>query len=112
MKLSWKEKFESGYVRDRIIRSTESCIKTVSSRREKYKNWHSDDTKNKIAESLSKNIVQLTLAGEFVKEWQSSQEVEKSTDIFGTSVRRCCRGKNKSAGGYRWIYASEYHELV
>lgn len=62
--------------------------------------------------TLSNPIVQLDSCGKFVREWLSSQEVDRETNIHGTVVRKCCRNKVKSAGGYKWMYAKDYYNTI
>ena len=82
----------------------------------------SEETKKKISESLkgkpkseeqkkkmrndkrSKKVRQLTLDGEFVREWSSLKECERNGFDHG-AVGRCCNGKQKSAYGFKWCYA-------
>ena len=82
----------------------------------------SEETKKKISESLkgkpkseeqkkkmrndkrSKKVRQLTLDGEFVREWSSLKECERNGFDHG-AVGRCCNGKQKSAYGFKWQYA-------
>ena len=53
-------------------------------------------------------IIQLTLEGQFIRKWSAAREVERELGISHTNIIACCRGKQKSAGGYRWVYASDY----
>ena len=56
-------------------------------------------------QKLSKKILQFTKSGEFVKEWQSMNEVERVLGIQHSNICACCKGKLPSAGGYVWRYA-------
>ena len=53
-------------------------------------------------------IVQLTLDGKFIRRWGASREVERELGIYHSRISECCNGKRNSAGGFRWIYASDY----
>ena len=53
----------------------------------------------------SKPIVQLTLNGEFVKEYPSQMEVERVLGINHSNVSAACKGKIKTLKGYVWRYA-------
>ena len=37
----------------------------------------------------------------------SSEEMGRSLGLFGTSIRRCCRGVQKTAGGYHFRWATK-----
>lgn len=53
------------------------------------------------------SIVQLTLGCQFIKKWSCAMEVERKLGIYHGDIIKCCRGKRKSAGGYKWKYASD-----
>ena len=52
----------------------------------------------------SKKVLQLSLTGEFIREWESTQECGRNGFNQGNIVS-CCQGKRKSADGFRWEYA-------
>lgn len=49
-------------------------------------------------------ILQYTLNGEFIKEWQSTRQPEKELNISSGNICKCCKGKLKTCGGYIWKY--------
>lgn len=57
----------------------------------------------------AKPIVQLDLSGSFVASFENAHEAERVTGIRNGNISSCCRGKAKSAGGYKWRYANEYN---
>ena len=52
----------------------------------------------------SKKVLQLSLSGELIREWESTRECERNGFNQGNIVS-CCQGKRKSAHGFRWEYA-------
>lgn len=52
----------------------------------------------------SKKVLQFDLVGNFIKEWDSTHQVEETIGLTHTQVSRCCRGKYKTSGGYIWKY--------
>jgi len=60
----------------------------------------------------SVSIVQLTLEGKFIKKWGAAREVQRELGINGGHIASCCKGKRNKAGGYRWVYASDYKPPV
>lgn len=55
-----------------------------------------------------KAIVQRTLSGEFVAEYQSIQEACKITGFKGDSyISECCKGKRKNYKNYMWEYKNK-----
>ena len=76
----------------------------------KGKQW-SEECKQKMSETkkgipnikLSKPILQIDAkTNEIIKEFPSTREVERQLGI--TNVSMCCKGKRKTAGGYKWQY--------
>lgn len=62
-------------------------------------------TRNKkVAIVKSIPILQFSLDGELVRKWDSAEEASKELNIFRSSIIECCKGRRKSAGGYRWKY--------
>ena len=61
-------------------------------------------TRNKrIGKSNSKKVLQYTLDGEFVREWESTAECERNGYNHG-AVSDCCRGKRKTHKDFIWRY--------
>jgi len=51
-----------------------------------------------------KSVLQFSISGEFIKEWDSIAMVSRELKIGGNSIVTCCKGKYKSAGGFIWKY--------
>lgn len=59
----------------------------------------------KGAYSQRRKVVQLTLNGEFVAEYDSISDAGRKTGVPRETIGKCCRGnKYKSTGGYKWQY--------
>lgn len=58
----------------------------------------------RIGMGVARKVVQYTLDGEYLREFESIKEAEKK---YGEGISSCCRFKRTSAGGYRWLYASD-----
>lgn len=43
---------------------------------------------------------------QYITDYPSAKIAGNSANIFPTSITACCKGKQKSAGGYIWRYAS------
>lgn len=56
-------------------------------------------------------IVQLDLDGKFIKKWDAIMEVERELGISRGNIAKCCRGRYKTAYGYRWMYYSYFVKL-
>ena len=55
----------------------------------------SKETREIIAKKLSKKIIQYSLNGEFIKEWESSKQIESELGINHSTIRQNCSGKTK-----------------
>lgn len=51
------------------------------------------------------HIIQLDLEGNFIKEYQSQAEASKQTGTDRHGISKCCKGKQETAGGYKWEIA-------
>lgn len=71
---------------------------------------HTDETKLKMSESQFKSkyhkIAVLKIQeGVIVSEYKSINEAERQTGIDSSSISAVCKGKRKTAGGFKWRYA-------
>ena len=58
----------------------------------------------RMAKTQSKKVLQFTLDGEFVREWNSTMECGRNGYSQG-NIAACCRGERKSHKGFKWQYA-------
>lgn len=65
-------------------------------------------------EANFKPVVQLTLDGEFIKEFSS---IRDASEIFSEKAKNCrvnignvCKGKRDSTEGYKWMYKEDYYK--
>lgn len=58
---------------------------------------------NKHPRSIA--VVQLTLDGEYVGEWECARA---AAEVYGGHVASCCRGERNQCGGYKWKYKKDY----
>ena len=63
-----------------------------------------DEIKDKIRLRHNKAVVQYTKEGEFVAEYESALVAKNITGINNSHIGACCRGKRKSAGGFKWTF--------
>lgn len=57
-----------------------------------------------INRSNSKVVLMFTVGGEWVDEFESVTHAGKKTGIDESSIIRCCKGKQRSAGDYLFLY--------
>lgn len=76
-----------------------NCVDNLEWCDHKYNNNYG--TRN---ERLSKPVLQYTKDGKFIAEYPSIHEAERNTNIDDGSISRCCNGKYKHTGGFKWRY--------
>ena len=83
-------------LRDRVI--TEET-------KAKMRQNHADvsEAKNPSA----KPIKQFDLEGNFLEEYPYATLAAKKYNIDLSSIIKCCKGKHKTCGGYKWAYADK-----
>ena len=52
---------------------------------------------------LSKRVLQLSLSGELIREWESTMECERN-GFDQSTVAKCCRGELPHYKGFIWMY--------
>lgn len=58
----------------------------------------------------SKSVIQLSLNGIFIQEWDSGTLACKNLGLKNqTNISKCCKGKCKSYGGFMWVYKEDYN---
>jgi len=60
----------------------------------------------KVTDKLSKAVIQITMDGNKVKEWDTIRDVERELGFNASSIIKCCKMREKyySAYGYKWKY--------
>lgn len=68
----------------------------------------------KIADKLSKPVIQLDLGGNFVKEWKSMMDIQRELGFKNGDISAVCKGAGyggyvrKTAYGFKWKYKKDY----
>lgn len=52
----------------------------------------------------AKCVIQYSLNGEMIKRYKYIKEASNKTGINNGDIGQCCKGKLKTAGGYKWEY--------
>lgn len=63
-----------------------------------------ENTARRNREHCSKSMLQYDLQGNFIKEWKSTQEVERILGYYHSSTSRVARNEQKTAYGFIWKY--------
>ena len=61
------------------------------------------------AKTRSKSVLQFTLTGDLIREWESTQECGRNGFNQG-AVAACCRGEISHYKGFLWMYTDDYKE--
>ena len=113
--MKWYDSVENGYNISSYSggtykRSDETRRKMSASMSGEKAYWygvkHTDSYKKKMSESHGVNgVLQFSKTGEFIAEYPSIMEAERQTGCYHQNIIKCCKGKQKSTGGYIWKYA-------
>lgn len=79
-----------------------------------HPNWgkhRKESTKEKIREKNSRKVKQLSLNGDFIKEWNSGKEAAKVLGINYMGINNCLRHTRHSSGGFIWEYVDKEMDL-
>lgn len=56
--------------------------------------------------ACARKIVQLDINGNFIREWDYMTQVQEELSFNVANLTACCKGRIKTAYGYKWQYAS------
>lgn len=90
-------------VNHRNERKTENFVENLEWCDRKY-NCNYGTRNQRVVEKNSKPVIQYDQDGNFIREWPSTQEIERSLGYSHTGISFCCCGKYKQAYGYIWRY--------
>lgn len=62
----------------------------------------------RMTNTVSKPIIQLTLDGEYVREFKNTTDV-KNNGYIRANVTACCKGRRFTHRNYKWIYKEDYY---
>lgn len=60
-----------------------------------------------VVYSKAKAVLQCDKQGNFIREWPSTNEVQRQLGFSIGNISRCCLGKRKQAHGFIWRYKNE-----
>jgi group I intron endonuclease len=84
-------------------RTEESKLKTIQSVKSIPPEKREEMKLNTI-----KKVFQFTLDKKLIQEFPSIQLASKLTGVRHDSISQCCRGKNKTAGGFIWRFTKDF----
>ena len=75
-----------------------------------HPNWGKhlkEETKEKIKKGNSKKVIQYSLDGDFIKEWDNAKEAAKELGFGYSAINNCLRNIRHTSFGYIWKYKDE-----
>ena len=66
----------------------------------------------KVSKIRSIPIIQLSLTGKYIAEFESAAEAGRQLNIGDRNINNCCRGKKNSAGRFKWMYKEDYDKYI
>ena len=54
----------------------------------------------------ARRVIQMDMDENIIKEWEYMSKVKELFGFDGANITSCCKGRIKSAYGYKWRYAS------
>ena len=88
---------------------TNNCVDNLEWCTVAYNNSYSNLGENlyKATNNYPIGVIQYSLSGEELARFSSYSEAEKNTGVDHGGISACCRGKQKTAGGFIWKKISE-----
>lgn len=111
-----RRKISEGYKRYYDSLTDEEKKAKYGKKGEKNPNYgkkFTEEHRRKISQSkiekncLGKTVYQYTLDGQFVQTWKSAMAVKRELGYWSATISECCRGKRKTAYGYKWRFKSD-----
>lgn len=95
-----------------IVGCCNGNYKTACGYKWMYKTEYDKINKSKAIKYKFRNkpFVQLTLNGEYIREWYSLMEMHKDLGFGISCISNCLNKHILTSNGYKWIYLSEYYE--
>ena len=92
---------KKSHVKDYIFLFEED-IKNIKQKVDKY---------NHTRKLRKEKIVQLLPDGTFIKEWDNTSHAGNVLGINYKNIRAVCRNEREYAGGFKWMYLSDYMQI-
>lgn len=55
----------------------------------------------------NRQVLQYDMSGNLVRKWDRPRDAVVALGLNQTSIQECCKGKRRTAYGYKWQYATE-----
>lgn len=74
---------------------------------ERYFTSYKGERTNKKTKYSLLTVNQLTKDGELIKQWNNVAEIVREMKYNNFAITECCKGKRKTAYGYKWEFAEQ-----
>lgn len=108
--------WDAGYTLSDIVERTNVGKTSVNKYLNEYENYSAQESnrrggkkaretaiKNGKVITPQKNIKQYDLWGNYIRNWNTQNEIERKLEIDAETIGRCLKGKAIQAGGFQWI---------
>jgi hypothetical protein len=79
---------------------------------DEYLKLKDDITSSDIRVAGLKKVVQLESDNSYVNEYNSLKEASLILGILSSGITSACKGRNKTAGGFKWMYKEDYQKYI
>ena len=116
-----KKKMSEAHVGKKLIEETRRKMSEAQKGRK-----HSEETKEKLSKKKigdknpmknmvggkhpnARKVVQLDLNDNYIRDWDCATEAaEVLPGVHYQNIHKCCKGKQKTCGGFKWKYYEDY----
>lgn len=82
---------------------TNNCVENLEWCTAQY-NTNYGTHNERMAKAKSLHILQFNKEGNFIRKWESIRDIERDLDFNNGNISKCCKGKYKTAYGFKWCY--------
>jgi hypothetical protein len=108
----WNEKINDTKEIAKITELSRSTVTRYLKNGAKFKWCDYNPRENRGFLIETKQIIQLSIDGEFIAEWDSLVEASKQLNIHISKISMVCKGKRGKTGGFKWIYKEDYDQYI
>lgn len=118
LSLKHKGRVVSAETRGKISKSSMGKIMSESQRLSLSKSKKGkrlpESTLRSASENRKRSVAQYSKSMEFIKWWNFIIDASEALGIDRGDITKCCKGRNKSAGGFKWVYMvySDYEKYI
>lgn len=122
LRILWQDEDYRNHMIQHMVNKSEDTKRKISESH-KGKKW-TEQQRIRFNETIERNrksnkvngnsipVVQLDRDGVFIMEFSSARLAEDITGVKNPSISNACRGKLKTAGGFKWMYKDDYIKLI